>query len=374
MRDLLFYKSPLGLRTFRRLRCLGTALFLAAAFFSVVAANDDTASEDERRLDALHVSIWGANPWGSPAASREEADTVFNEALKAVRSDAAKAAVWELRADYFRVIGDFKESMQASRVIYDSYPNDVRAQNAASELIECARKSGDHDALLHVAREQIATANEPQKIIELAGVAAEALMKLHRPDDAQLELTSLLDQSPEQADAILMQLHRLGAEAIANGDYALAKSILSKTYELTPTPRRNEQLLANMATVCILTGNREDAVRYHLEALEAFPNDPRRVSHEFSLGVLLFDLEVLEGSRKYFQAVVDSNATVDGLEKLRDVSRTSIREINAKLNRQPKPVLIEQQVDRVFDRRWVYWLNGGIVAAVLGCMWWRSKR
>jgi tetratricopeptide (TPR) repeat protein len=356
---------------FRALRELGAGIVLAWMMLSCATA-EDIPAEDRPLLDAVHAGVWGDKSWDSPVATREKAILVFDEALGAVQSDAAKAAVWELRADYFRIIGDRVESMRASRVIYESFPESIRSRNAANELVDGARHLKDHAGLLQTALEQIGKTSDPSRIIELTGAVADALVKLGNADAAQAELTALLSRMPEHSEAILMLLHNLGADAIGNGDYVLSQNALLKVYSLMPPGRRNEQLLANVATICVLTGKREDAVRYHLEALERFPNDPRRVSHEFSLGVLLFDLEDLERARGFFQAVVDSKAKVDGIEKLRDASRGSLREIDARLK--PKGVHLVANVRNRGALAWLFLLNGGVLVAVAGVVWWRFKK
>jgi len=340
---------------------LGAIFILTGMLLPCVYA-EDIPQEEIPILESVLAKIWGGRSWDSPASNPEEAVLIFDEALEAVMSDASKATIWELRADYFRVMGNQVESMRASKLIYESFPTSSRALNAANELVDGARKLGDFTGLLKTAVEQIEKTNDTTKIIHLTNEIAFARFKLGEADAALAEMLSLLDRFPEHSEEILLNLHNLGVGAISSGDYVFARNALQKVYSQTAPKRRSSHLLANLANIALLTGRREEAVKFHLESLERFPNDPRRISHEFSLGVLLFDLENLQRAKNHFQAVIHSPAQFEGVEKYREVARTSLREIEAKLN--PVITPLTKNVEASNRLPWLLFLNGTVFVVV----------
>ncbi len=367
------YRFDIGGRTLRKYSLIMLFICLGSS-----AIADDIPLDERPLLEAMYAQIWGKGAWDRPQATRAEALTAFNQTLGKVKSDAAVATVWELRADYFRATGDLAESVKASKLIYDKFPKSTRHKNAAEELIVNSSKMGDYQGLLDLAQEQLEKATEPARIVALTNYVAIAQIKLGRSQAGIEEMFKLLNRMPEQSKNITRAIQSLSADAIGRGEHELADTMLTKIYAITPPERRDAMLLGNLATISVLRGNRENAVKYHLEALEQFPDDPRRVSHEFSLGVLLLDMGQAEKARHYFQAVVNSPAKFDGLEKIRSVSRESLKEMDALKKSRGEPVQLDSRTETRNNRRitlaYVLLFNGIGLALFAGFMWWRKIR
>lgn len=352
----------------RRATVAGFALTFVVGF--VLAANADNIPDDELAIiNEIHENVWGHGSWGQPRAPRDEAAKIFDSVLKRVASVDAKALAWELRADYFRAIGDHAESMKASRVIYDSFPESSRTPNAAAELIARSQAMGDYGAMLSFAHEQLTRTTDPQRVLELTTAAAQAFRGMGDWMAARGELVGLLDRFPEHSHDIQTSLLRLASDATAIGDHAAAQGILSEIHSATPADQRKPALYGNLAVASIMTGRKDHAVRYHEEAIERFPLDPRRASHELSLGILYLDLGNDERARMYFQAVLDSNATFEGIDKAREVARASLQEIAARAALQMPEPLDRDPAD--WRRVFLLVLNGAIVIAVVMALGWR---
>lgn len=102
------------------LRPSATAAILLSSL-SLSSLSDDIPDHELAVIDEIHAKVWGESAWDRPQAQPADAHKVFGSALEQVQTPEGRALVWELRADYFRAIGDHAESMRASRVIYKDF-------------------------------------------------------------------------------------------------------------------------------------------------------------------------------------------------------------------------------------------------------------
>ena len=332
--------------------------------WAITAAAETVPEADLLVISEIHDTVWGDQSWDMPIASRETAAKVFDSVLSRVESPAAAALVWELRADFFRIIGDHGESMQASRVIYDRFPKSDRVHNAAAELIDRPRAMGDSVAMLAAAKEQLSRTEDPERVIQLTAVIAEAYRGEGDWTLAEDALGGLIDHLPGHTGSIEAALLRLAGDAAAVGNHSASREILLGTYRAMPPEKRSPALYGNLAAASILCGRPDEAVHYHEEAIDRFPADPRRASHEFSLGVLLHDLGWNERAGEYFQAVIDSKQSFDCTDQMRDVAQSSLQQIASLASRHEAPT----------TRQWFSWqivlmlLNAGFCVVLVAIL------
>lgn len=178
--------------------------------------------------------------------------------------------------------------------------------------------------------EQLARTDDVERVVTLTLARSNALRAGGEWTAAKSELVGLLDQCPERAAEVSLALRRLAADAMGVGETAQALQILETVYQRTVPEQRSLALYGNLATACLMLGRKTAAIQYHNEALERFPDDPRRSAQEFSLALLYSDLGDDERAMELFQAVVDSTVDFAGIEQIKAVSQTSLQEIMAR--------------------------------------------
>ncbi len=329
-------------------------------------------ADEEQAIQSLVKEVWDGRTGKPREVSPADVSETFEGVLRHLRSDEAKALVWELRADLARQIGDADENMKCCRRIFEEYPGTLRFRHAVNELVDGYQQAGDYAAMAEVASVAAQGAKETDRRIHLTGKIAIALVALGKSKESVDILFEQLEAHPEHDALINNILNDVAVSAFSKGDYEVAKTAMDSVYRQMPRDKRSLTLLGNAAMVSQMAGRPEDAIRLHKEAVSRYPDDVHRAQHEFEIALLLFEKGDLKLAREYYQAVVASKKRFDGIDILKKLAESNIEIIDRRTGGARLAVKHSSSTG-VGPRRWA-WLAGGNICAALSVFLWAAFR
>lgn len=347
--------------------CLFTAII--SAIVSPSSFGDELSKVEEGIAECLCRTVWGDANWSSPRMQPVDAVKAFDAALQRMPTDAGRALIWELRADYFRVRGDRAESLAASKVIYEQFRQSTRHQNAVNETIEHLIALGQYDEALNVAASEIGKSSDSKRISQLTILAARAMRHLGDWEGATALIADQLSQRPEQRPDLMGALRGLAGDAAIAGDHARSKEILTEIFTRSTESERDVTLVSNLAVEHGLTGDYKQAIRFHEIVLDKLGGDPRRIAHEFSLALLLADHGDVDRSQELMKSVASSSASFDGADRLRSAAAATLLEMQ-KSKRHPESATLTSKPNHRLTL-WIIVANVAVVLLLVGFYWRR---
>ncbi len=256
---------------------------------------------------------------------QQDAYNVFDSRVRKLSGNEAKAIAWELRAAFARSIGDREEAIRCSLYIVQELKETSRCATATDDLIDAYQNQGRYADMLQVASDAANSTTDGNRVVRLTSRMVHALCALGKARDAVDLLTEQLDEYPEHADLVLASASNASMLASVREEYPLALEAIQLVYSHTPKDQRSVALLANMAAAARSAGQAVDAIRYHREAIEQYPNDERVIERLFQVGVLSFELGDFGAAAEDFQAVIDIKSSFVEAPKLKRLAVANLQ-------------------------------------------------
>ncbi len=287
-------------------------------------------SEEENRILGEFCNSIEEKKSGSDQVKRDFWNSHFELALPKLKSDEARATLYRLHADHATSQGDRPEAIRIYQILVEKYSHTKEYPGGVAELMGLAERENDHPTLLTAALATSQVASDGSKKVKATGKAAMAMIGLGEFSHAVELVQALPKDDLRNAEEVLQIMNNVAVKLIDAQQVKLAQQVLDAAYSATPADKRNTPLLGNLATVAAMTGQKEQAVKYHEEAKRLFPNDERVPAYDFSIASLQFELGNYAEARAHYQAVLDSKSSFAGLSNLKKLSAENIENIVVK--------------------------------------------
>lgn len=289
-----------------------------------------TSDEEQRLLGQFCVAIESKNE-GTAAEKRSFWRLQLDSFLPQLTSDEGKATLYRLHADHSNNQGDPHEAIRSYKTLVENYAHTKEYKNGLRELLDLAERNNDYATMLaaSVASAQGAT-DESQKVRAVTKEAI-AFVGLKEYEKAAELMRGLSANDPTIGERILQAKNNVGVRLIAEQQLDLAQELLTAAYSETKLENRNTPLLANLATVATLRGQKELSLKYHQEAKGLLdPKDDRIPGYDFSIANALFELGRAEEAASHYQAVLNSTSSRKDLAHLKKLSAENLENLRAK--------------------------------------------
>lgn len=308
------------------------------------------------------------------AAAKErisEVYSIFEKAISQLKGDESRAVLCELHSDCARMFGDQEESMRRLRQIIEQYPTTSRYSPAIDQLIDHYQRKADYAEMLVMATDASRTAATEPRRIHFKGKMAFAMTALGQTDEAMKMLLEELDRFPGHSRLVLRIVNDIAAMAVSNNDHENSYLGFKTIYAKAAPGQRSLQQLGNLATACQLSKRTDEAEKIYLEAIAAFPDDERRPEKEFSIAFLRFGRGDFDGARQYYEKVLASKSSYDGLSDLKKLARSNLEIIDNR-NRKAVAALVQPSSNRPV----AIWLplNLALIAILSFLVAWKKRK
>ena len=327
----------------------------------------DINAQDYRIIVEAQIEMSQA----SVLPSAERIHTVVSAALDRVKTDEARASLWEVKAFYFESSGLSAEAVGCLRMIVENYPDTRPYRQALSRYAVLELRDGHAGQVLEMlsAVDEEDIAKDP----EMLRAKVSALYQTGMKNVARDLILQRIAANPAGANAMHPILAELAVLAFQEGDAAASFRLWEALYDKTKPSERSQELLGNFAAAAGASGRADRAISIHEEALAAYANDERSVAHQYSAGILLFDAGEHERAEQYLQAVLASKASLEHMQDVQDHARRVLALIKARRGDHSDSMLASSAFDersspeRAQDKFWRWCLlavNAALLIAV----------
>jgi tetratricopeptide (TPR) repeat protein len=246
--------------------------------------------------------------------------------LPELKTDEARAKLYRLYGDHATSQGDKPEAIRVYKILVEKYSSTREYPAAMRELADLAGRENDYASLLGAASGSLAQTDDPSQKISINQKMAEALIGLAEYTQAVALMERLTADFPEHRSEVSKALSYIGAHLIARQQFEQGRELLELSYSATPPNERTTTLLANLATASTTLGKKEEALKYHQEA-KLLAGDGRAAAYDFTIANLLFELGRFDESKTHYQAVLDSQSSLDDLPNLKKLAAENLENI-----------------------------------------------